>query len=508
MSSLETNKKIAKNTLYLYLRMLFIMAISLYTVRIILNALGEEDYGIYNVVGGIVTLFSFLTSTMSSASQRFFSYELGKGDYVKLNKYFNINLLCYFLISVVIIILAETIGLWLLNAQMTIPENRVDAAHWVYHFAVISFMISLWTIPYSAMIVAHEKMSIYAYVGIFEALFRLIIAYILTSISFDRLKVYAVLTCILASFLFLSYYVYCDKKYREETKIHNIWDYSIFKEVVSYSGWNLFGAFAIVMRNQGVNILLNIYFNPIVNAARAIALQVESAVVVFANNFFTAVKPQIIKQYSANERAKMMGLIFRSTRFCFFLVFVIALPVILETDTILKLWLNDYPAYTIDFTRISILYGLVDVLCNPMVISVQATGKVKTYQIVISSVLILIIPLSYLFLRMGCRPNITLYITLIISIICFFIRISFMKSLLNMPIIYYIKDALLPIIIVTVISTIPPFIVHILLDESFIRLILVMLVSIISSAIAIYSLGITNVERKYINNLISSKMSR
>lgn len=505
MSRVEDNKRIAKNTIILYARMLLVMLVSLYTVRIVLYALGEEDYGIHNVVGGIVTMFSFLTSTMNSASQRFFAFEIGRKNYSRLNQYFNITLLCYVGISVLIIAIAETLGLWFLKNYMTIPANRMDAALLVYHLAILSFMINMWTIPYSSMIIAHERMTIYAYIGILEVFFKLVIAFILIKLSYDKLKAYAIMTSLIPVGILLSYYIFCRRRYLE-TKICFEFNYSIFKEVLSFSGWNLFGAIANVLKNQGLNILLNVFFNPVINAARAIALQIESATAVFSNNFFTAVRPQITKLYSSGETERMIGLVYRSTKLCFFLILVISIPVLLETPIILRLWLKEYPSYTVIFTRLTVIYGLLDVLSYSMIASVQATGKVKVYQLIITSVVILIIPISYLFLRAGYEPTIALYITLVITVISFIIRLYFMKYLVGMSIKNFLLNAMIPIMLVSLLSVILPTILHLLLPESFTRLCVVVISSIMSCGLFIYIIGMSKSERTYFNSFILSKL--
>ena len=487
--------------------MLLVMIVSLYTVRIVLKALGAEDYGIHNVVGGIVTMFSFLTSTMTSASQRFFAFELARNNYKRLNQYFNVTLLCYIGISVIIILVAETIGLWFLINHMTIPANRMDAALLVYHLAILSFMVNMWTIPYSSMIIAHERMSIYAYVGILESLFKLLIAFVLMKISFDKLKAYAIMTCIVPVTTLSVYFFFCRKRY-PETKIQFEFNSSLFKEVLSFSGWNLFGSIANVLKNQGLNILLNVFFNPVVNAARAISLQIESATAVFSNNFFTAVRPQITKLYSAKEFESMIALVLRSTRMCYYLIFVISIPVFFETPIILRMWLGEYPEYTVMFTRLTILYGLLDVLSYSLIASIQATGKVKVYQIVITSVVILIIPISFIFLKFGYKPTAVMYVTLVITVISFIIRLFFMRHLIGMSIRRFVRKAIVPIFMVSLLAVFPAIVFHFDLPDSIIRLFVVALASLISCGIFIYIIGISKSEREYLNKIILTKINQ
>lgn len=303
------NKRIAKNTLFLYIRMLLVMAVNLYTVRAVLNILGVEDYGINNVVGGVVTMFSFLTGVMVSASQRFFAFELGKKDFTKLNNYFNLTLWCYLIIAIVVLFLAETIGLWFLHSKMIIPLNRMSAAEWVFQFSVLSFMIQMVVIPYNSVIIAREQMNIYAYVSIVEVLLKLAIVYILTVFTFDKLKLYSVLTCSVIFFTSSFYILYCNRKF-SESKITFYWNKNMFYELISYCGWNLFGALSAVLRSQGINLLLNLFFNPTINAARAIAFQVNNAINQFINNFFQAVRPPNHKTICDRRKRKLYDINF------------------------------------------------------------------------------------------------------------------------------------------------------------------------------------------------------
>ena len=499
------NKRIAKNTLFLYIRMLLVMAVNLYTVRAVLNILGVDDYGINNVVGGVVTMFSFLTGVMVSASQRFFAFELGKKDFTKLNNYFNLTLWCYLIIAIVVLFLAETIGLWFLHSKMIIPLNRMSAAEWVFQFSVLSFMIQMVVIPYNSVIIAREQMNIYAYVSIVEVLLKLAIVYILTVFTFDKLKLYSVLTCSVIFFTSSFYILYCNRKF-SESKITFYWNKNMFYELISYCGWNLFGALSAVLRSQGINLLLNLFFNPTINAARAIAFQVNNAINQFINNFFQAVRPQITKQYATGEKENFMILIFRSSRFCYYLILFFAIPLLLETPYILKLWLKEIPEYTILFTRLVIITAIIESVSYPLMSAIQATGKMKWYQICTGGLLLLNLPISYLFLKLSYPPQITMIISIIIAVFSQIFRVFFSRELFHMSIKGYLRNVISLISKVTVLSFLIPITESFLLSPGLLRLIIIIITSIITCILSIYFVGITQIEQKMIQSVLLKKI--
>jgi len=503
MSSIN-RKRIARNTALLYFRMLLIMVISLFTVRIVLQTLGVEDYGIYNVVAGIVVMFSFLSNTMASSSQRYFAFELGKEDYLRLKKVFSISLMVYFGIALVVLLLAETLGLWFLNTKMTIPPNRMEAANWIYQFSIFSFLITIITIPYNAVIIAREKMGIYAYVSIIEAALKLLIVYLLVFFSFDKLKLYGILLFGVTLIITGIYRTYCRKKY-EECRFQFYRDKDFFKELIGYSGWNLYGALAGVFKNQGINILLNIFFGPIVNAARGVAFQVNSAINQFVSNFYTAVHPQITKSYAVGERKEMMNLVFQSSKFCFYLMLFLSVPVLIETPFILKLWLTELPDYVVIFTRLVILNTLIDAMSYPLITAAQATGKIMKYQLIVGSMLFLNLPLSYILLKFGLPPEITLYVSIVISILCLFMRAFMLRSMVGMSVRAYFTDVILIAFSVSVISLVLPVIIYINLEENLIRLLIVTVVSLLSTGISIWFLGLSKNERGFFIRQINKR---
>lgn len=451
MNNTANNKRIAKNTLLLYFRMLFIMAINLYTSRIVLKILGIEDFGIYNAVGGIVAMFGFLTSAMSISTQRYITYELGKNNLKQLNKIFNTSITIHAIISVIILILAETIGLWFLYNKMTIPIERINAALWTYQASIASAIILIMSVPYNATIIAHEKMSAFAYISVLEVVLKLAIVYLLLIGSFDKLKLYSILILIVQLIIRIIYGQYC-KKHFLETKIHFIKDKSLFKEMLSFAGWNLWGNCAGIASTQGVNILLNIFFGPHINAARGIAVQVQGAVNQFASNFQTAINPQITKSYAQGDYNYMHNLIFSSSKFTFYLLLLLTLPLQIETKTILNFWLGTVPDYTEIFLRLILCVTLIDATANPLVVSALATGKVKIYQTIVGSILFSIFPLSYIFLKAGTNPIFVFIIHLLICILAFIIRLIIIHSIINLSLIEYFKKVILKLLLVSSIS--------------------------------------------------------
>jgi O-antigen/teichoic acid export membrane protein len=500
----KNTKRIAKNTMMLYFRMLLIMAVSLYTVRVVLKTLGVVDYGIYNVVGGIVVMFGFLSNTMASASQRFLAFELGRGDIQQLKRTFSMTVIIYFFIAIIVLLLAETAGLWFLNNILVIPTERIGAANWIYQFSILSFISTIMTIPYNAAIIAHENMNVYAYVSILEVMLKLLIVYLLILFSFDKLKLYALLTFMVAWIIRYIYRRVCKNKY-EECKFRFSWDKELFKTLLSYSGWSLFGAISGILKNQGINILLNMFFGPTINAAKSVAYNVNSAITQFSSNFYTAVRPQITKNYAAGEQQQMMSLIFQSAKFSYFLLFIISMPVLLETDFILALWLKEVPEYTAIFTWLVIVNALIDSLSYPLMTAAQATGKIKLYQSMVGGILLFNLPVSYCFLKLGFLPQVTMYISIIISTICLFFRLWILKRMIGLPVRGYFNKVLKVIISVSFVAYILPFFLRLRLQEGYIRFLIIGGSGVITSIIAMYIIGFTSKERSIIIQMIRNK---
>lgn len=495
----KNNKRIAKNTLLLYLRMLFMMAISLYTSRIVLNTLGVEDYGIYNVVGGVVAMFGFINGSMSSATQRFMTFALGKGNFVNLQKVFCTALQIHVLIAVIIVVLGETVGLWFMYEKMQIPADRMEAAFWVLQCSILSTVVMIVSVPYNADIIAHEKMSAFAYISILEAVLKLAIVYILLIGSFDKLILYAVLLLTVQILIRFCYSIYCNKHFKETIYKH-IWDKSLFKEMTGFAGWNMFGNLSGVLYGQGLNMLLNVFFGPVVNAARAVAVQVQNAIQQFVANFQMALNPQITKTYAKCEMSEMHKLIFRSARFSFYLLFMLSLPVLFETDFLLTFWLKTVPENTVIFLRIMICTSLIYSLANPLIVANQATGKVKKYQALCGSILLLILPVSYIALKLGFPAYSVFIVHFIIESITQLARMIMLRPLIGIRIREYFKYIYTPIILVILCSIILPFVVYESMSDTVSRFFVVCIVCVISVGSAAYTIGLSKNERIFVRS--------
>ena len=490
----DNNKRIAKNTILLYFRMIFMMAVQLYTSRVVLNTLGVEDYGIYNVVGGVVAMFSFLNNAMTASTQRYITFELGKGNANRLKQIFSTSVNIHVLISILVVILGETIGLWFLNHKLVIPEGRITAAFIVYQASILTTVFAIMSYPFNADIVAHEKMSAFAYISILEASLKLAVVFLLVLGNFDKLILYAYLIVAVQLCICLCYILYCRCNFTE-SRYHFCLDKPLFKEMLNFAGWNLWGNLAAILMTQGVNLLLNMFFGPAVNAARAVSVQVQSAINQFSSNFQMALNPQITKTYASGKLGEMHKLIYRSSKFTFFLLFTLCLPVFFEAPFILKIWLKIVPDYTVIFLRFMILILLIDSTANPLMVSASATGKVKVYQSVIGGMLLLILPFSYIALKLGGQPWIVFAVHLSICIIAFITRLFIIRPLINLNLRDFVKQVIFRCSFVSVVSLIVPAVVYILLDDNYFCFILVVCASILSSSIMSFYLGLDAHER-------------
>ena len=426
------NKRIAKNTLFLYLRMIIVTCVGLYTVRAILHILGVVDYGIYNVVGGVVMMFSFLNGTLSTSSQRYFSIELAKGDLKKLNQWFCLNITAFSSFLLLFMVVAETVGLWFVNTQMTIPAERMFAANVVYQLSLVSFCVNFLSIPYNAMIIAHERMNAFAYISIIEAVLKLAIVFLLAIISWDKLIVYGILMFLTSCGITLSYVVY-NKINFKESKFRPYWNKKEFMELLGFSGWHIFGTMSVAVRSHGINILLNLFFTPEVNAARAVAFQVYHAVAQLSSNFFIAVKPQIYKSYTAKDYEGLYKLIMRSTVMCSFLVSILVFPILANIHYILGLWLKNVPEYTVVFTQLVLINGLIDATNGPTIAPALATGKIRNFYIITSVLFFFNLPISYIVLKLGAGPQMTMIISIVISLVTALVRAYLLRSMIGLP---------------------------------------------------------------------------
>lgn len=495
----ENNKRIAKNTLLLYVRMIFMMAVSLYTSRVVLDVLGVEDFGIYNVVGGVVAMFGLLNGAMATSTQRYLTFELGRNNSEQLRIVFATSMQIHVLISLIIVILAETVGLWFLYYKMTIPEGRIDAALWVYQFAVLSFVVLVMSVPYNATIIAHEKMAAFAYISVLEVVLKLLIVYVLLIGSWDKLKLYALLLFLVQLSIRTVYNLYCNRHF-PETKFCTIWNFRLFKEMLSFAGWNLWGNCAVVAYTQGLNILLNMFFNPVVNAARGIAVQVQNAISQFAFNFQTALNPQITKSYATRDFSYMYGLVFKSSKFTYFLLLFLSLPILVETEMILSIWLKTVPEYTVIFVRLLLCVTIIDAVANPLIVSAAATGQVRRYQSVVGGILLFILPLSYLILKLGGSPSSVFMVHLGVCIIAFTVRLLFIRQMIGLSLRTYFKQVVVKGGIVTGVAVVLPLLLKYSLPISFFSFILVCVVCALSVFSSVYFLGLNSSERGFLKD--------
>jgi len=497
MTSASDNKRVAKNTLVLYFRMLFMMLIGLYTSRINLQSLGVEDFGIYNVVGGIVVMFSIINSSITASISRFLTFELGTGNAEKLKKVFSTSLTIQIGISIIILILAETIGLWFLNNKMVIPESRIIAANFVYQFSIAIFIINLISMPYNACIIAHERMSAFAWITIFDASAQLLVAWLTFISPIDKLIFYSGLLVLVSLTQRFIYYHYCKKNFTE-CRYRFFYDKELLLNMFGFAGWNFIGASSAILRDTGGNIVINLFCGPTVNAARGIASQVNKAVISFANSFITAINPQITKSYASGEYDKMMSVIYKGAKFSFFLMLLLGLPVIIEAEYIIQLWLGQVPEHTVLFVQLTILFAMSESISNPLITAMLATGKIKNYQIIVGGLQMLNLPISYLLLRNGCIPETVVIVAIIISQCCFFARICMLKTMIKLCVKDYLRKVYFKIILTFIVAFILPIIIKYNIDSSFLSFFAVIFISVISACISILYVGCNYKERNFV----------
>lgn len=505
MAFLESNnKRIAKNTILLYLRMLLTIVVGLYTSRVVLNTLGVSDYGVYNVVGGIVAMLSFLNSALTAASQRFISFELGRGDKDKLKTIFCTSVTIHAILALIIFIIAETVGLWFVNTHLNIEPARMTAANWVYQCSILTFMLAIVSVPYNSCIVAHEHMNAFAYVSILEVILKLLIVYLLLVINYDKLITYGILVLCVAFIIRLIYGLYC-KKHFEECTYHLTFNKTLFKEMFSFAGWSVVGNLGFSFKDQGANVILNIFFGTVINAARGVALQVNGIISGFSSNFIMALNPQITKQYAIGNTQNSMNLVYAGCRYSFYLLALVSIPVIINMDYILKLWLYKVPEYTSEFLKLALVAALINSIALPLVTALQATGKIKVFQISICIVMLLELPLSYMILYFGEKPYMAMYPTILVTFIGLFTRFMILKKLVSLYSLRYFTFAI--VVRCLMIGTISYFIAEIikrLFRTNIYSLFITSFIACIIVLIIVYSFGISQTERKVVNKKIFS----
>lgn len=503
------NKRIAKNTMLLYFRMLFTMLVSLYTSRIVLKALGVDDFGIYNVVGGLVSLFSLLSGSLSAAISRFITFELGRGNFEQLKKVFASSVLIQLLLSFLIIIVAESAGLWFLNNKMIVPEARMHTANLVFHLSVITFCVNLISVPYNAAVIAHERMSVFAYISVFECLGKLVVAFLISGTSADRLALYAILVCVMACFVRLFYGVYCKKNF-EECRFHLGFDKKLFKQIFVFSSWNFIGATSSVLRDYGGNVVINLFCGPAANAARGVAVQVNTAVNSFVTNFMTAMNPQITKSYACRELEYMMSLIYIGSRFSFYLLLLISLPILINADFVLSIWLGSFPEHTVSFLRLILLFTMSESISAPLITAMLATGRIRNYQIIVGGVQLLNLPVSYLCLKNGSMPEIVFVVAILLSQTCLLARLIMLRGMIGLKSASFLKKVYFNCMLVFAVSAIFPCVLKqaVLVEETILSFVVISICSLLSCSMAVLFVGCDKSERRFFFSKISSFKQR
>lgn len=495
------SKRIAKNTFLLYMRMVIVMVITIYTVRVVIDTLGLEDYGVYNVVAGVIILLNCLNRVLSSATQRFYSYSIGINDVNYTRSVFSISINIYIIISIIVIVLGETIGLWFVNNQLVIPLDRLVAANWVYQFSIFSFISTIICVPFSAMVIAHEDMNLYAVMSLIECVLKLVSALLLYIVSYDNLVLYGCFLFMAHFIVFVLYGIVCYRKY-QECSYQKIHDKNLFGEMLSFSGWTLFGSIAGVANQQGNTILVNIFFGPIVNAARAVSLQISSALDTFCSSFILAVQPPMIKSYAEGDMDYLMKLFYFSNKFIFYCMLVICLPCISEMETILNLWLVSYSQDMVAFSKLTLIYTMIVTLHNPVTIIMRATGNVKRYFVSVESFTLLSMPLTLLFFYLDYPAISTFIIMIIVFSLAHIIRLIILKNTIDLfSIKKYFISFVLPALMVTFVTFVAIFLLRESIKPGWLRLLLIGFVSTLLIAIQFVLFGLSSDERCMIKNI-------
>ena len=489
----------------MYIRMAFSMLVGLYTSRVVLQVLGVEDFGLYNVIGGIISLFTVLNAALVNTTSRFITVSLAKGDAQDTRQIFNMALLLHFFVGLLIVVLGETAGLWYLHNKLVIPEGREIAAEWLYQFTIVSAFFSTINVPYNASIIAHEKINVYAIIQILDVVLKLVIVFLLRVAPFDQLIFYALLVLLVTIFNVSVNFIYCHRKFAE-VKFLLYWSWKTFREILKFIGWALVGNFSNMFYTQGINLMLNAFCGPAVNAARGIAVQVESVVRQFANNVQTAVNPQILKSYAVKEMERMYNLITASSRLCFYLLFIISLPIFIETDFILTLWLGTVPDHTVNFVRIILMSVLLDAFVNPMFTANLASGKLAIYHGTLAVLMYSFMFITYFTIKSTRIPETVFLCYLAASIIGYVMKIFIMNYQIGLKPGVYVKRALFPVIAVIIASVIAPLTVHHFLVEGWVDFLVTTTVAVISVAVAVYLFGVTKGERDFAMSFVKNKL--
>ena len=503
----QNNKRIAKNTLMLYIRMFLIMLVTLYTSRVILKALGVEDFGLYNIVGGVVVLFTFVNNAMVTSTQRFLNFEIGRDNPLGAQKVFSASLNIHIIIAIIFFLLAETLGLWFLNKYLQIPEGRESAANWVYQFSIASFLINLISTPYNAAIIAHEKMGVFAYISLMDVVLKLAIVYLLYLSPIEVLVFYSFLFLCVSILDRFIYSWYCHRHFGE-TQFCMVKEISLYKEMTGFAGYNFLGVLATVLSNQGVSIILNIFGGVVVNAARGIASQVLNAVSKFVNDFMTALNPQITKTCASGNVEESMNLCYKGAKFSYFLMLVFAIPLIIRSPQILALWLKSYPDYSVQFVNLTLVYSMIVVLSNPLITLVQATGTIKEYTYWVGGFRLLTLPLCYMLLKWGFEPHYAYYAMIFTEVLSLVLRLVILKKILGLSPWIYVKEVIIRIAVVTIVVFLVAILCNELLPQTFGGLVLFTIMALLESITLILFIGFKKTERRLMLVVIQNKISK
>lgn len=503
----DDNKRIARNTLFLYIRSFVSMVIGLYTSRMILEVLGVSDFGIYNVVGGVITMMAFLNGSFNVAISRYLTFELGRKDFKAYNRVFNTALVIQCGLALLVLLVAETAGLWFVNTQLVIPADRMVAANWVYQAAIIGTILGIINSPFGASINAHERMDILAYIGLGESFAKLAIVISLYWCSYDKLIVWAILYLLITATSVSIQMVYT-RRHFPHTAVTMRHDRALVRSMASFSGWNLFGTIAWTLKDQGINIVLNLFGGPVVNAARGISFQVKGAILSLTGGFQSAVNPQLTKNYAADELQATHHLLCRSSKIGYFLLLLLAIPVCFEISFLLGIWLVEVPGYAPMFTVLVIAEALCEVFSSPAITTLMATGKIKRYQIVVGSILLLNLPLAYLLLRLGCPIWVPFAVAIIMTITGHCARMMFVRKQLHMSMQMYFRTVIFRCGIVTLAAIIIPLAIYMTMPQGFLRVAILIPSSLLSTATAIWLLGLDSTERIFIKQTISNRLRR
>lgn len=497
--------RIAKNTLMLYIRMFALMLVGLYTSRVVLASLGENDFGIYNVVGGVVAMFTVISGALNSAIQRFITFELGKGADAQETKVYSTAVIIQFALALIIVILAEPIGLWFIDNKMTIDPSRIPAARLVLQFSLLAFVVNLMSVPQMASITAHERMSAYAWIGILDGFLRLGVALFIAHSSSDRLVMYAALMAGAVLTVRLAYIIYC-RVNLPDCRFRLIFDRSLIKEMFAFAGWNFIGVTSGVLRDHGGNILVNLFSGPAVNAARGVAVQLNGAVQGFLTNFMAAVNPQITKSYASGEKEYMFTLVRRSSRLSFCLLYLIALPVIFNADYLLGLWLKEVPAHASFFVQLFLIFALSESMSNPMITAMLATGDIRRYQLVVGGLQLLNLPISYVFLKLGAMPEVTVMVAIAISQVCLWARLIMLNKATGFPILPFVSEVYVTLLLrVVCVTLVIPLLVNMVRPVGFAGFVVSAATCVIVTLVVVWGLGLEPEERRWVMDKLKIK---